>query len=119
MKLYREVKASERLPEAGVRVGILLQQPEIKFPNGAIPIKEQLFHSSGWVNNDKNWLISDEADRDYKVIYWLEPIEITEEEIEEAAKKWEIEASAGMAAPYVNEDFIAGANWSLSKLKGE
>lgn len=45
--------------------------------------------------------------------------EITEEEIKEAADKWEFEASAGLAADYVNEDFVAGANWALSKLKRE
>ena len=46
-------------------------------------------------------------------------IEITEEEIRREAEAYEYTQSLGIAEDYANEDFIAGVNWLLSKLKGE
>ena len=47
--------------------------------------------------------------------------EITEEKKHDAAHEYEKNASCGdpMVRDYVNEDFIAGINWALSKLKGD
>jgi hypothetical protein len=101
--LFRKVKCSKRLPKAGIRVGVLLQQPEIKFSNGAIPVKEQLFHSSGWVNGKKEWIISSEADQDYEVFYWLEELSHPTPEISEG----EIEDMVDNEIPFDDDEAIA------------
>ena len=96
MKLYREVKASGRLPD----------KDGDYFTN---------WGSLMWDAKDKTWF---DLTINYTADYWLEPIEITEEDIRKQSEEYEHEQSLGMAEDYANEDFIAGVNWVLSKLKG-
>ena len=90
MKMYREVKASERLPDREDLYRV------VDFLHGEFT--ERLY-APGDKTTDKFWT--------KYVEYWLEPIEITEEEIEEIIKEWDYD-TAHVAAKTI-----------LSKLKGE
>jgi hypothetical protein len=89
--LYREVKAEDRLPSKG----------RYYYTNAGV-LRFQLYHGT-WHQQPKNSTIG----------HWLEPIEITEEEIEEILAKGRLY----MSVPDVRYKFIAQA--ILRKLKGE
>lgn len=107
MKLYREVKASERLPEMNHK--------------GDTDNKDYYVHTNlgmaQYCGSD-NWMIDYEAGgfefgKMHEIIYWLEPIEITEEEIIEIFS----------AIWYTDLHGLTGLEEAitelLSKLKGE
>jgi hypothetical protein len=91
MKLYREVKASERMPED----------------------KEKIYVY--FTANGKSHGFAFGSDIEPSEI-WLEPIEITEEEIEEVVKYYE---TIGVFDPLRNRPRKLFAQAILSKLKGE
>ena len=102
MKLYREVKASERLPTID---------------------EEWYFTDLGNCYFDfGTWYSTDALDKDstyeLAINWWLESIDITEEEIEKASKV-EHSNSGGVVDKSMQLGFIFGVNWALSKLKGD
>ena len=97
MKLYRPVKASERLPE---------ETNYYNTDNGSGLFDERYFISDDEHYKD-TWRENDE-------LVWLEPIEITEEEIESIIEDYR--EDDGNLYSYTHK-WIAKA--ILSKLKGE
>jgi hypothetical protein len=100
MKLYREVKASERLPE---------EYGDYHVIDGNLP--DTNYFELEW--SEKYWR--------KRQLIWLEPIEITEEEKEEIATQYvmregHIYRGKRMKAADI---FLAGFNAALSKLKGD
>ena len=97
MKLFREVKASERLPEEKGWYHVI--QPH-----------ESEYVSSSWFNGKEL--------KGFGIISWLEPIEITEEEIEGVLRKASSKSEDGWIVIWAN-DFEKAAKAILSKLKGD
>jgi len=99
MKLYREVKGSERQPE---------EKGFFKTDRGTLEFE------------DGKWHIECDPNEYYEVFisYWLEPIEITEEDIHYIANQYLIisESEKDSDYPYFT---MKGAKAILSKLKGE
>jgi len=116
MKLYREVKASERLPDS-LKVVTAYDHDDtlvdLVFYNGY----NKIWYSVYALDDNGNSSIIPEPES------WLDPISITEEEKKQAASDYEKIACCDKddlwLKIYVNEDFEAGVNWALSKLKGD
>ena len=96
MKLYREVKASERLPE---------ETNYYNTDNGS-----GLFSVAYFIADDEDFK---DTWRENEHLVWLEPIEITEGEIEAAMNEY------GGSDHWLCGSIYAGVEWALSKLKGE
>ena len=104
MALYREVKASKRLPDRDGRYSV-------KYKKGFGPI-----------TNPYDYMYFDPLNPQWKEIEaWLEPIEITEEGYE--AAEWAANhIKNSVYSSVLNEltvAYRAGFNAALSKLKGE
>ena len=103
MRLYREVKASERLPE---------ERTEVHIINSGLL-------SSAYIQ-DEQWYLGEHETPVLKFSgIWLEPIEITEEEIHKIANQYVIIDSEGLPDEEVPYFTMEGARAILSKLKGE
>ena len=96
MKLYREVKASERLPTIDGWA---------------------YFTDLGELNYDSDRNIWYDIIRSYKILWWIESIEITEEEIKRVITE---EMEEGAFGANVIDHFVPKLTKAiLSKLKGE
>jgi len=103
MKLYREVKASERLPEEACLT--------------VIWHKEFGILHCYWVPEEQWWETSDEyAYGNQDIEWWLEPIEITEGDINEILLRIAVDDPT---AGYARLCARIGIMQILSKLRGE
>ena len=99
MKLFREVKASERLP-------IICDEWYIT------DCGRGYFDFGTWYSTDA---LDKDSTYEIAINWWLEPIEITEEEIIDIVKSWDIQT----AFIDLEDEYSILAKAILSKLKGD
>jgi len=117
MKLYREVKASERLPKSNgeyvvclkANLGFDLMNYWKSYDSESSPIED--YYNDEQLKDD--WINT--------VDFWLEPIEITEEEIRDILDDYiRFNASGPVGNAWISRDSInESVKAILSKLKGD